>query len=307
MQTARANLAGTFHALGDLIGARALLEKAHVVNSNALPDDHPDLQVTRGNLAATIFALGDLSGAKALLEKVLDVFTRTLTDDHPTLQWARLNLAGTLSELGDLFGARMLQEKVLKVRSRTLPDDHPDLQLARGGLSVTIATELASGSRGADTDELRRSCHALIAACAHAMRSTTRFAVLENSGREAMERIGSLEGALGRVLSFADGVGGAFPSDPHLQREALFCIELMRVRTIAPPRLARVAGIDSAQAGRREERRAAAEALARLARGGIFRGRLRDGKGAAGCGGSRAGTECVASGFRARESIRADA
>ncbi|MFO0981874.1 MAG: CHAT domain-containing tetratricopeptide repeat protein [Planctomycetota bacterium] len=138
LQRARGNLAVPMHDLGDLHGARALLEKVLEVFSRTLPDDHPDLQSARANLAISMRDLGDLHGARALEEMVLEVYSRTLPDDHPNLQSARASLAISMRNLGDLHGAHTLLERVLEVRSRTLPDDHRDLQAARQNLAVTM-------------------------------------------------------------------------------------------------------------------------------------------------------------------------
>jgi hypothetical protein len=46
LQSARANLAATKLALGDLTGANALFEKVHAILSKTLPDEHPDLQIS---------------------------------------------------------------------------------------------------------------------------------------------------------------------------------------------------------------------------------------------------------------------
>ncbi|MEM7200632.1 MAG: tetratricopeptide repeat protein [Planctomycetota bacterium] len=147
LQEARAKLAATKYALGDLEGALALEEKVHDVLSRALGEKHPDhrgLQAARANLAGTMKRLGDLEGALALEEKVNDVLSRTLGEthpDHPDLQRARLNLAATRYALGDLQGALALEDKVHDVLSRTLGEkhpDHPDLQAARASLAITM-------------------------------------------------------------------------------------------------------------------------------------------------------------------------
>ncbi len=138
LQAARSNLAATMSALGDLAGARALLEEVLEAFSRTLPQGHHDLQAARINLAGTIKAQGDLAGARVLEEAVLEVFSRTLPRDHPDFQTAQGNLAVTIKALGDRTGARALEEAVLEVRSRTLPADHPDLQAARQNLAGTI-------------------------------------------------------------------------------------------------------------------------------------------------------------------------
>jgi tetratricopeptide (TPR) repeat protein len=138
LQRARLNHAITIAELGDLAGARVLLERVVNVFEQTLHADHPDLQAARQNLAGTILELGDPVGARVLLERVLDVKERTLPPDHPDLQTARQNLGATLKELDDFAGARALFERVLEVNERTLPSDHVDLQSARLNLAVTL-------------------------------------------------------------------------------------------------------------------------------------------------------------------------
>jgi len=138
LQKARGNLALTLAPLGDLPGARALLEQVLEVQSRTLPDDHPHLQLARQGLAAMMYAQGDLEGARALIEKVLEISERTLPDDNLDLQLTRHGLGVAKLSLGDLEGARILFEKVLETPTRTLPDDHLVRQGSRQGLAATI-------------------------------------------------------------------------------------------------------------------------------------------------------------------------
>ena len=136
---ARANLAVSMYAMGDLAGARVLEESVLAAYERTLPEDHPELLAARGNLAVSMSQMGDLAGARALYESVLATYERTLPEDHPSLLRARGNLAVTTSQLGDLAGARALEESVLAGYERTLPEDHPNLLLARGNLASSMS------------------------------------------------------------------------------------------------------------------------------------------------------------------------
>ncbi|MEW6744051.1 MAG: CHAT domain-containing tetratricopeptide repeat protein [Planctomycetota bacterium] len=138
LQRMRLNLGATLMQLGDLEGARPLLEKSVEILSRTLPDDQPDLQRARVNLGATLGKLGNLEGAHLLLEKGLEVYSRTSPEDSLELQSVRVDLGATLALSGDFHGSRAFLEKALEVCSRTLPDEHPVLQQARANLGVVL-------------------------------------------------------------------------------------------------------------------------------------------------------------------------
>ncbi len=133
--SARNNLAGSMHVVGDLAGARALREAVLAGYERTLPADHPDLLLARNNLANSMHQMGDLAGARALSEAVLAGYERTRPADHPDLLRARANLANSMSQMGDLAGACALEEAVLAGYERTLPADHPDLLRALANLA----------------------------------------------------------------------------------------------------------------------------------------------------------------------------
>ena len=126
--------------VGDLSGARELLEIVLETYERTLPPDHPSIVRTRANLATALSDLGDLHGARALQESVVESDERTLPADHPNLDTNRLHLASTLSSLGEYAEARAMVEAVVEALERLLPADHPHL--------LRIKTNLASAMEG---------------------------------------------------------------------------------------------------------------------------------------------------------------
>ena len=68
--TSMNNLAVTFHAQGDLRGARALQERVLEARRRVLGEEHPDTLMSMNNLVPTLHAQGDLRGARELQERV---------------------------------------------------------------------------------------------------------------------------------------------------------------------------------------------------------------------------------------------
>jgi uncharacterized protein (DUF2267 family) len=123
--------------LGDLDGARELLEAVLEAWTRLLPNDHPYLYDAKQNLAVTRKRLGDFDGARELEEEVLAARTRLLPSDHPDLLAAKLNLAATRKDLGDPVGAKELFESLNDVWTRLLPSDHPHLLAVKQNLAAT--------------------------------------------------------------------------------------------------------------------------------------------------------------------------
>ena len=134
----RQNLAVSMWAMGDLAGARALLESVLEGYERTRPAEALDLLRTRQNLATFMDEMGDLASARVLLESVLEVYERTLPPDHPDLLACRSNLAKSMKSMGDPAGARALQESVLEARERTLPADHLQILLIRSNLANSM-------------------------------------------------------------------------------------------------------------------------------------------------------------------------
>lgn len=100
--TSRSNLAGVLQDLGELPGARELLEQALASALVNLGDDHPLIATYRFNLALVQKALGDLPAARGLLEQALVSEVQSLGENHPSLALTVANLALVLKDLGEL-------------------------------------------------------------------------------------------------------------------------------------------------------------------------------------------------------------
>jgi hypothetical protein len=67
------NLGRVLHALGDLAGARAQLERALAIGEATLAPDHPDMAIRCNNLGLVLRELEDLAGAKEQLERAVAI------------------------------------------------------------------------------------------------------------------------------------------------------------------------------------------------------------------------------------------
>ncbi len=139
LQGVRGDLAATLAVMGDLRGARELLEKVLPVRLRLLPEEDALVQIARQDLAGVLAWLGDLARARELYEQVFAVHARTLPEEDRRLQEARANLAAVLRLQGDLLRARELQERVLAVYQRKLADGDAGLQMARMNLANTLS------------------------------------------------------------------------------------------------------------------------------------------------------------------------
>jgi tetratricopeptide (TPR) repeat protein len=79
--------------LGDLAGARVMLERALRSDERAFGPDHPNVARDVNNLGMVLQDLGDLAGARAMFERALRIFEQFLPPDHPNIRIVRNNLA----------------------------------------------------------------------------------------------------------------------------------------------------------------------------------------------------------------------
>ncbi|MEV7883506.1 FxSxx-COOH system tetratricopeptide repeat protein [Streptomyces sp. NPDC002817] len=112
--------------LGDLKGARTVIEDAFTRRRRTLGDDHPDTLHSANDLAAILSILGERVASRRLYEDTLARRERVLGADHPdTLQSAN-NVAASLHSRGEFVVAREMDEDTLARRRRVLGDNHPD-------------------------------------------------------------------------------------------------------------------------------------------------------------------------------------
>jgi hypothetical protein len=89
-------------ALGDLHGARDLLEQILAGYRQVLGEEHPYTLTSVSSLASVHQALGDLDVAHTLHEQALASRRQVLGDDHPDTLQSMNNLAAIRQELGEL-------------------------------------------------------------------------------------------------------------------------------------------------------------------------------------------------------------
>jgi tetratricopeptide (TPR) repeat protein len=78
--------------LGDLNGAKVMLERALKIDEINFGADHPNVAYRFNNLASIMQDLGDLNGAQAMYERALEIFKKFLPADHPNIKTVQKNL-----------------------------------------------------------------------------------------------------------------------------------------------------------------------------------------------------------------------
>lgn len=117
--TAMNNLAEMRRHMGDLPGARRLLDSLVETSRRVLGETHPHTLTALNNLALTMRAAGDLPGARTLLERVVGHLGQVPDEWREVELTVRNNLAETLQAIGDVAGARRLLERVREISVRT--------------------------------------------------------------------------------------------------------------------------------------------------------------------------------------------
>ncbi|MCX5331427.1 FxSxx-COOH system tetratricopeptide repeat protein [Streptomyces sp. NBC_00140] len=112
--------------LGDLRGARPIIEDAFNRRRRTLGDDDPDTLKSANDLAAILGGLGASREALVMYREILASRRRLLGDDHPDTLLSASNFAGSLYTSGDVVAARELEKDVLTRRRRLRGDDHPE-------------------------------------------------------------------------------------------------------------------------------------------------------------------------------------
>ncbi|KUO16984.1 FxSxx-COOH system tetratricopeptide repeat protein [Streptomyces dysideae] len=148
--------------LGDMRGARPIIEDAFTRRRRTLGDDHPDTLQSANDLAAILGNLGDreepLRGARDTLARR----RRVLGDDHLDTLRSASNLAMSLSMTGEHVASRALDEDTLARRRRVLGDDHPDTLQSAINLGDTL-TELGETAEALRLhEETRARCRSTL-------------------------------------------------------------------------------------------------------------------------------------------------
>lgn len=120
------DLASTLQELGDLEGARQLLERTLVFRKDSAGDHSPEFATALNNLGMLLWSQNDIAGAKSLLDQALKIREETLGKRHPAYLAGLNNLGVLLQSQGDLEGARPFFEQTLKLRKEVLGARSPD-------------------------------------------------------------------------------------------------------------------------------------------------------------------------------------
>jgi tetratricopeptide (TPR) repeat protein len=124
---ARAALATTYGALGDLERARREQRAAVTTLEQVLPPNHPSLGVQLGNLGNMESSIGDNEAALRAYARSAKVMEVALPAEHPSALNAQSGLGKALAIHGDTASAYERQARVLEIRRRTLSPQHQAL------------------------------------------------------------------------------------------------------------------------------------------------------------------------------------
>ncbi|MEM7582265.1 MAG: CHAT domain-containing tetratricopeptide repeat protein [Acidobacteriota bacterium] len=119
------NHAVLLREIGDLEGARELLEHAVATAEGAFAPDHPRLASSLNSLARLHQRMGDYASARSLFERVLKMRQAAFGPDHPAVGISLNNLGLLLQEMGAYRDAGELFERAQGIWRRTLPAEHP--------------------------------------------------------------------------------------------------------------------------------------------------------------------------------------
>ena len=108
-----------------LTDAKALLERALVIDEAAYGPDHPGVARDLNTLANILRQLGQLDGARLLQERALAIDEAVYGPDHPGVARDLNTLAWILWRLGQPEAARLLQERALAIDEAVYGPDHP--------------------------------------------------------------------------------------------------------------------------------------------------------------------------------------
>ncbi|WAS90919.1 serine/threonine-protein kinase [Nannocystis punicea] len=130
------NLANTYLPTGAHAEARALLERALVLQEQALGPEHVGLTAALNNLATIHAEAGAYAEARALFERAVTIQEKALGPEHPEIANALGNLANTHISTGEYAEARALHERALAIKERTLGPEHAEVAISLNNLAI---------------------------------------------------------------------------------------------------------------------------------------------------------------------------
>ncbi|QIJ64683.1 FxSxx-COOH system tetratricopeptide repeat protein [Streptomyces sp. JB150] len=133
--------------LGDLRGARPIIEDTLARRRRTLGDDHEDTLRSANDLAVILAQLGDEEEALAISGDTLVRRRRILGEDHPHTLQSASNYGGHLTAQERFQEARDINERTLVTCRRVLGEDHP----------TTLATAINLGHALSEMGEGRKA------------------------------------------------------------------------------------------------------------------------------------------------------
>jgi tetratricopeptide (TPR) repeat protein len=121
---------------GQLMAARAAVERALGITEDAYGPDQPEVAATLTNLSIVLRELGELAGARAAVERALSIAEDAYGPDHPEVAAPLTNLGIVLRELGELAAARAAVERALGIVEDAYGPDHPEVAATLGNLGI---------------------------------------------------------------------------------------------------------------------------------------------------------------------------
>jgi hypothetical protein len=103
------------HRRGDLVGARAVLERLLVLDERFYGPGHSEVATDLNNLGSVLRVLGDLVASKEIFERSLAIEEAQETPDRLKIAIRANNLGTVLRSLGDLDGALAAFERALAI------------------------------------------------------------------------------------------------------------------------------------------------------------------------------------------------
>ncbi|MCX4244373.1 serine/threonine-protein kinase [Paraliomyxa miuraensis] len=120
-----ANLANTYHALGDYEQSKALRQRVLALLEASRGPEHPEVAVVLGNLGATHAELGEFAEAEVLTQRAVEIDERVFGPNHTNVARHLENLAAFRQMLGKPELAMPSYERVLAFYESQLDPDHP--------------------------------------------------------------------------------------------------------------------------------------------------------------------------------------
>jgi tetratricopeptide (TPR) repeat protein len=120
-----ANLGTIQQGQGDLLGARASMERAIAIEQKHFSADHPTFATIYNNLAMLLRILGESDEALRYKQLSMAIERKYLGEDHPRMGASYSNLAQLQQDHGDLAGARASMERAITIQQKHFAPDHP--------------------------------------------------------------------------------------------------------------------------------------------------------------------------------------